>query len=157
MAAHASVYHSISPPYRLSFFLSSTVRAFSPLPPPCFSSTVYTGCRSPSVALFNIWVPLSRPSQCFGSFACPKIVLAPLWHTDPSSSLNGPVWYSRGLWKECLITELVRNGAPEGWWKSMIGWCFKMKVQRKFFFNCSIIRAIKPIGWDEKHVIFPFI
>lgn len=77
MAAHACVYHSVSPPYRLSFFLPSTARAFSLLPLlPAFLPLFLR--RSPSASLFNIWVALSPLSQCFGSFACPEIVPAAL-------------------------------------------------------------------------------
>lgn len=145
MAVHACVYHRI--------YISSIQAFLFPVfnrqgvyssPPPCF----FFHClrRSPSVSLFNIWVPVSLLSLCFGSFACPKIDLAALWHTDPGSSLNGPAWFSRGLWKECLISEA---GEEWGTWRAVecipiynihiSDWSFKLK-----YTTPSISRFIQP-------------
>lgn len=94
-----------------------------------------TVCSSPFVAMSDIWVSVNPLSQCFGSFMCPKIDFAALWHTDPSSSLNGPVRGSRGLWKEGLIPEPEPGGEWATWKSGPCGkvsrWCFKVQPKQE--------------------------
>lgn len=159
MAAHAAVYRSISPLCRLSFFLPSAVGAFSPphlLPAflPLFTPT--------AEHLLLLCLTSEFPSQYFGSSACPKIVPAALWPTDPSSSLNGPVWSGSGLWKECLRARwgMGHLEVMERFdWIKIRSTKTKKKYQ-KYHQNQKeplLFGSFKPIGWDEQHVFFLFI